>query len=50
VWVLDKPAFERFDEPGQLKSEAGGDLASGVSARHRVAQYKLLMEVPLRTP
>jgi len=56
VWVLDKRAFERFDKPGQLKSEAAGDLASGVTARHavgrRVAQYKLLVEVPpvLRTP
>jgi len=50
VWVLDKPAFERFDKPGQFKSEAAGDLASGVTARHavgrRVAQYKLLLEVP----
>jgi len=50
VWVLDKPAFERFDKPGQLKSEARGDLASGVTARHavgrRIAQYKLLVEVP----
>jgi hypothetical protein len=56
VWILDKRAFERFDKPAQLKSEAAGDLASGVTARHavgrRVAQYKLLVEVPpvLRTP
>jgi hypothetical protein len=56
VWVLDKRAFDLFDKPGQLKSEAAGDLASGDTARlsvgRRLAQYKLLVEVPpvLRTP
>jgi hypothetical protein len=50
VWILDKPAFERFNEPGHLKSDAEGNLVSGTAARHpvgrRVAQYKMLLEVP----
>jgi hypothetical protein len=50
AWVLDKPAFERFDDAGQVKSQTGGDLVAGVAARHpvgrRLAQYKLLLEVP----
>jgi hypothetical protein len=54
VWVLDKPAFERFKEPGPLKSDAEGNLVSGTAARHpvgrRVAQYKMLLEVPPVSP
>ncbi len=51
VWVLDKPAHQRFNKPGPLKSEKSDKaLASGLTARHatgrRLAQYKLLLEVP----
>ena len=50
AWVLDKPAFERFDDAGQAKSQSGGGLVAGVTARHpvgrRLAQYKLMLEVP----
>jgi len=50
AWVLDKPAFERFDDAGQGKLHTDGNLVAGVAARHPVgrclAQYKLMLEVP----
>ena len=50
AWVLDKPAFECFDDAGQVRSQSGGDLVAGVTARHpigrRLAQYKLMLELP----
>ena len=50
AWVLDKPSFECFDDAGQVRSQSGGDLVAGVTARHpigrRLAQYKLMLEVP----
>ena len=43
---LDEP----FDDADQAKSQSGGSLASGITARHhigsRLAQYKLKLEVP----
>ena len=50
VWVLDKPAYDHFNESGRMISESNNVLVQGPTAQHvigqRLAQYKLLLEVP----